>query len=117
MGNGLLPLLPVYATQSGAAPTAVGTYLSLSYLCLATGTVVAGWLSDRLQRRKALLIAGGVVGVPAMWMMGRATNVWTLTVLTAVAWCLAGAILALVSTLTGLFAEQANGAKPLASFR
>jgi MFS family permease len=31
---------------------AVGYYLSFSYLALAIGTVAAGWLSDKLQRRK-----------------------------------------------------------------
>jgi MFS family permease len=65
VGNGLLPLLPVFATQIGAEPAVVGYNLSFSYLALATGTVVAGWLSDKLQRRKTLLIVGGVVSLPA----------------------------------------------------
>ncbi|UCC65329.1 MAG: hypothetical protein JSV36_09925, partial [Anaerolineae bacterium] len=55
-GNGLSPLLPVYATQLGADPAMVGYYLSFSYLALASGTVVAGWLSDNVQHRKISLI-------------------------------------------------------------
>jgi MFS family permease len=106
LGSGLLPLLPVYATRIGAGPTLVGAYLSFSYLALATGTLVAGYLSDQLQRRKALLIAGGVAGIPAIWLMGRATAVWHLAALTATVWFLGGTGLALVSILTGLFAKE-----------
>jgi MFS family permease len=108
LGSGLLPLLPVYATQIGGGPAVAGTYLSFSYLALATGTVAAGYLSDRLQRRKALLISGGVAGIPAIWLMGGATTVWQLAALTATVWFLGGTVLALVSILTGLFAKQSE---------
>jgi MFS family permease len=111
IGNGLLPLLPVFATQIGAEPAVVGYYLSFSYLTLATGTVVAGWLSDKLQRRKALLIVGGVVSIPAIWLMGQATNVWHLAALTATVWFPGGMVLTLVSILTGLFAEETERGK------
>lgn len=111
VGNGLLPLLPVCATQIGAAPAVVGYYLSFSYLALATGTVAAGWLSDKFQRRKTLLIVGGVVSIPAIWLMGRATNVWHLAALTATVWFLGGMVLTLISILTGLFAEEAERGK------
>jgi MFS family permease len=106
LGSGLLPLLPVYAAQIGAGPVGVGAYLSFSYLALAMGTVIAGWLSDRLQRRKALLIAAGVLGIPAIWLMGRVATLWQLTALTATVWFVGGAMLALVSILTGLFAKE-----------
>ena len=110
-GNGVLPLLPVYATQLGAEPAVAGYYLSFSYLALATGTVVAGWLSDKLQRRRTLLIMAGVVSIPAFWLMGRATNIWHLTALTATVWFLGSMGLTLLSILTGLFAEEAERGK------
>jgi AAHS family 4-hydroxybenzoate transporter-like MFS transporter len=81
-----------------------GWYLSISYLGLAAGALVAGWLSDRLGRRKGLYIIAGAIGVPAIWLMGRAPNLWALTVITAVTWFLGGAGLALGNILTGLFA-------------
>ena len=111
VGNGLLPLLPVYATQLGAAPAVAGYYLSFSYLALAAGTFIAGWLSDKLQRRKTLLIVSGVVIIPAIWLMGRVTNVWHLTAMTATVWFLGGMMLTLVSILTGLFAEKTERGK------
>lgn len=111
VGNGLIPLLPVYAIQLGATPVLVGYYLACSYLALAIGTIVAGGISDKLQRRKTLLIAAGMVSIPVMWLMSRATNVWHLAVLTATVWFCGGIGLSLVSILTGLFAKEAERGK------
>jgi len=110
-GNGLLPLLPVYATQLGAAPSVIGSYLSIVFIGLALGTITSGWLSDRFQRRKIMLIINGVMTVPVVWLMGRVTNIWHLAALTAVLWFLGGMGLSLVSILTGLFAEETKRGK------
>ena len=106
VGNGMTPLLPVYATELGAAPAVAGYYLSFSFLALATGTVVAGWLSDKLQGRKTLVIVGGMMSIPAAWLMGRTTNIWYLTAFSATWYFLAGMALTLISILAGLFAEE-----------
>ena len=108
IGNGLLPLLPVYAAQFGASPIVIGYYLAFAYFALTLGTLIAGWLSDRFQRRKTLLIVAGVIMIPSVLLMGRAANIWQLTVLSAVVWFLGGIQLALVNILAGLFAEQAE---------
>jgi MFS family permease len=106
VGNGTLPLLPVYAAQLGAEPAVTGYYLSFSYLALAVGTLVGGWLSDRFQRRKALLIAVGVVAMPGIWLMGRAANIWQLAALTATGCFLFGVGITLIRILAGLFAGE-----------
>jgi MFS family permease len=106
IGNGLTPLLPVYAAQLEASPTLAGCQLSLSYLALAAGTVSAGWLSDRLRRRKALIIAGGVVGTPALWLMAQVSNIWALALASAVWYFWAGIGITLISILAGLLAEK-----------
>lgn len=108
VGNGLLPLLPIYATQLGAPPSVAGYYLAFSYLALAIGAVAAGWLSEKLQRRKILLIVAGAVCIPAMWLMGRVVSIWQLTALTATVWFSGGLALALISILAGLFAEESE---------
>ena len=104
VGNGLVPLLPVYATQLGADPAAAGYYLAFSYFALAVGAVAAGWLSDRLGRRKMPLIVAGLAGVPIAWLIGRVGDIWGLSVLTAVLWFCGGLGLALIGILTGLSA-------------
>ena len=110
-GNGLLPLLPVYATQLGAAQSVIGFYLSIAYIGLAMGTIIAGWLSDKFQRRKMVLIINGVLSVPVCWLMGRVTNIWYLTALTAGLWFLGGVALTMLSILTGLFVEKTKRGK------
>jgi MFS family permease len=108
IGNGLMPLLPVYADHLGASPAEVGYFLSLSFAALTIGTLAAGWLSDRLQRRKALIVAAALFYAPALWWMGQVSSVAQLTALTAVVWFLAGWNITLVSILTGLLAEGAQ---------
>jgi len=106
LGNGIIPLLPVYASKLGAAPSFVGYYLSISYLAITIGTFTAGWLSDRFQKRKVLLVGAGTLAIPIVWLMGQVTATWQLTVMTALAWFLGGITLTLIFIIAGLFAAE-----------
>ena len=110
-GYGLLALLPVYALELGATPAAVGTSLACAYLALLVGTVVTGWLAERMRSRKRLFVAVGVPAVPALVLLGRVESVWQLTLLTSLAWFAAGVILALINVLAGLAADPAHRGK------
>ena len=105
-GNGLVPLLPVYATQLGANSAVAGYYLAISYLAIASGAISAGWVSDRLKRRKLPLLIAGIVGIPAAWLMGQVHSILVLTILTAVLWFCGGMGLALIGILTSLSAGE-----------
>lgn len=107
-GNAALPLLPIYALKLGADQAITGYLMSFAFFSLAVGAPVAGWLSDRLQRRKRLLIILGVLNVPTAFLMGRVTTVLQLVLLTGFWWFLGGMAIALVSILAGLFAQEAN---------
>lgn len=106
VGNGLIPLLPVYAEQLGADSTAAGLYLAFSYLAIALGAVSAGWVSGSRFGRKLPLVVGGLTGPPLAWLMGQATSLWQLSILTALIWFFGGLGLALTGILTGLSAES-----------
>jgi MFS family permease len=106
VGNGLIPLLPVYALQVGANPATSGYYLAVSYFALTLGALAAGWISDRFNQRRLPLLIAGLIGIPIAWLMGRAGNIWSLTLLTAVLWAIGGLSLALASILTGLSAGE-----------
>lgn len=110
-GNGLLPLLPVYAKQLGAESAAIGYYMSFIYIAIAVSTVTAGWLSDKLQRRKILLILAGVLLIPSSLLLGQVPSFSYLIVLTAVLWFLGGMGLTLVSILAGMFAKRSERGK------
>ena len=106
VGNGLTPLLPVYAVQLGANQTVTGYYLAFAYLALSAGAISAGWVSDRLGRRKLPLITLSSLVIPVTWLMGRAESVWGLGMLTAILWFCGGLNLALVGILAGLSAGE-----------
>jgi MFS family permease len=106
VGNGLMPLLPVYAKQLGADSTAAGYYLAFSYFALAVGAIAAGWLSDKFRRHKIPLIILGSVGIPVTWLIGQVGNIWGLSLLTAVLWACGGLELALAGILAGLSAGE-----------
>ena len=105
-GNGLIPLLPLYARQLGANDAVAGYYLAISYLAIALGALSAGWVSGRIHRHKLPLIIAGSVGIPVAWLMGHVSTVWALTALTAILWFTGGMGLSLISILTGLSAGE-----------
>ncbi len=106
VGNGLVPLLPIYATRLGADSAVAGFYLSFSYLAIALGALSAGWVSDGLRCQKRPLIIAGLVCVPTAWLMGQVNTVLGLTILTALLWFFGGLALALISILAGLSAGE-----------
>ncbi len=106
IGNGLFPLLPVFATRVSSGTEATGYYMSVIYIALTLGTLVAGWLSDRLQKRKVILIISSLINIPILWLMGWVVNQWQLTVLTSFIWFIGGLNLTLISILAGMFAER-----------
>ncbi len=104
VGNGLNPLLPVYAVKLGANSTAAGLYLATAFITLTFGALSAGWVSDRFHQRKLpLLISSGLM-IPVIWLVGQVHSLWELIGLTALLWFAGGLQLALLSILAGLSA-------------
>lgn len=104
-GGALLPLLPLYATELGGSPTIIGLYLGLIYLAIAIGTMVPGWLAERVSP-KSLFIAAGAAGVPALALHTQATTLWQVVPLTAIVWFCGGVGTALVSVFIGRYADN-----------
>jgi MFS family permease len=110
IGTGLYPILPLYASQFGATPTLVGVYFALIYASISAGTMLAGWLVARLTRKGAF-VGAGVLGVPALILLGQATALWQVILLTGVVWFSGGIGTALVSVFTGLYAGDKSRGK------
>jgi len=106
VGNGLIPLLPIYAKQLGVGSAVAGYYLAFIYIAIAIGTVSAGWISDKFHRRKNPIIIAGLASIPIAWLIGRADNIWSLSVLTAMMWFCGGLGLGLIGILAGLSAGE-----------
>ena len=110
IGMGLLPILPLYASQFGATPTVVGLYLAFIYLSIMMSTMMTGWLAEGVGHKR-LFIGAGIIGTPALALLGQATALWQVVILTAIAWFSAGVGLALVGIFTGLHANGKNRGK------
>lgn len=103
--GGLLPLLPLYAAELGASPALIGNFLAIAFAGTALGATGAGWWSSRWGKRRVLLAAAGVLGVPIIWGMGQVGSVNLLIGLTTMLWFLGGVVLTVVGILAGRSAE------------
>jgi DHA1 family multidrug resistance protein-like MFS transporter len=110
VGMGLFPLLPVYATQLGASKTTIGIFFAAMYVSNAIGSMLPAWLAGRLSR-KSLFVAGSILGLPALLLLGRATALWQLALLTSILWLSGGLVVSLVNVFTGLYSSGRNRGK------
>lgn len=99
VGMGLFPVLPVYATEFGASRTVIGIYYALMYAANAAGAMLTNRMATRLTHR-GLFVAVGVLGIPALMLLGQASALWQVVVLTATLWFCGGVGLALVNVFT-----------------
>jgi MFS family permease len=80
--------------------------LAFCYAALALGTVTAGLLSDRFQRRKQMIILSSSACIPILLFMGGVQSIWILAGMCGILFFLGGVIIALASVLAGLFAAE-----------
>ena len=110
VGMGLFPVLPLYAADLGATSGVVGVYLALTYASITFGTMLTGWLAKRIPYR-TLLAGAGLLGMPALVLMGYVTAMWQLIALTGIVWFTGGIGLSLVSVLTGVITDPERRGK------
>lgn len=110
IGFGLFPVLPLYAAGLGASPSFIGVYLGITYIAISIGSILAGQLSERLPRR-AVLIGAGLLGTPALVLLGHVNSLWQVVLLTALVWFAGGIGLAILNVLTGLHTDASTRGK------
>jgi MFS family permease len=106
VGNGFLPLMPIYAEKLGGTKEIAGFYLAFAFLCVSAGALLGGRLSDLTRHRKFALAAAGLVEVPATWLVGRVRNVLQLALVIGAGWLLLGMSLGIVGAIVGKQAGQ-----------
>ena len=105
-----MPVLPLYAAQLGATSSTIGIFLSTIYLSFTVSTLLAGWLSSWLGRRRLFILAA-LLGFPALYFMGQAVSLWQVVILAAIVWFSGGMCMALVNIFTGLYASPESRGK------
>jgi MFS family permease len=109
-GFGLFPLLPLHAAEFGASPSLIGLYLGLTYIASSAGSILAGLLAERLPR-KTLFIAAGLIGTPALFLLGQARSFWQIALLTALVWFTGGLGVSVSSVLASLHTTSSTRGK------
>lgn len=109
-GMGLLPVLPLFAATFGVSRTVIGLYLAATYASIAAGALLTNRLLNYLPL-KALFSGAGLVGIPALVLLGQAQAFWQVVLLTGLIWFVGGIGLALVTVLTGLYANGRSRGK------
>lgn len=107
VGMGLFPILPLYAGNFGASPATIGIYLALTYAAITAGSMVTGWMAGRFTR-KGTYVAMGLIGIPALVLMGQAQALWQVVILTGIIWFTGGVGLSLTNVYTGLYAAESS---------
>lgn len=102
IGNGMLPILPRYAGGLGADDTLIGIFLGVSYAAIALGTVVAGWVADRVGHHRALMVLAGLATLPFFLLTSQITDFWQAVAVIAFIWWLGGMSLTLAIIVAGL---------------
>lgn len=110
IGMGLFPILPLYAMEFGASPAVSGLYMASTYAAILGGTLVANRLVSYIGRKR-LFVATGLVSLPAVLLLGQATALWQVILLTAIIWFAGGIGLILNNVFTGLIAGSHNRGK------
>lgn len=101
VGMGLFPLLPVYAGILGASTTIIGIYLAVMYVSLTLGTLLTSPMVSRFSR-KGTFVMMGTAGALALFVLGFATELWQVILLTSLVWFTGGVGTALVNVYIGL---------------
>jgi MFS family permease len=101
-GNGLFPLLPLYALERGATIEAAGMVLAIGFVGLAAGSIIAARLTRIVGSRKRAYIGAALLQALAYALLGRATEAWQLLILLPCAWLGAGVATTTVQVLAGL---------------
>jgi MFS transporter, DHA1 family, tetracycline resistance protein len=98
-------LMPIYLAQLGIDPAVSGLYFALGFSGLTVGSLAAGWISNRFQRRRETLIVGALLATPLYYFMGKVNHIVPLTMLTVLLWCIVGFGIATINIIAGMFAE------------
>lgn len=110
IGFGLFPLLPLYAAEFGASQSMTGIYMAITYVSITIGSILPGRLAERIPR-KVLFSAAGLLGIPALVLLGHANSLWQVVFLTCVVWFTGGVGLSTASVISGFHTTPSTRGK------
>ncbi len=105
-GSSAIILFALHGSRLGASESDIGNALALLFVALAVGSLVAGRLSDRFQRRKLTFTISSSLMALFIFLMSQAGTFGQLTVMLALAGLFAGIANVMVFILASLFVGE-----------
>ncbi len=106
VGSGVMSLIALYAKDLGGTPSQIGLSLAVSFAALSVSTLSTGWLTQRLNNRKGLILMAAGLSVPVSYGVSQVSNIWQMTVGVSLLWFLFGIVTTTTTILTGLNADK-----------
>jgi MFS family permease len=112
IAQGLLPMLPLLAANTGVDKLRIGFYMTMTYSFLLCGSWLMGKVAhfNKLDLKKAVLFSGLASSI-LLFLMGYASTYFSLCIVTACLWFFDGVTLTSLNILTGIVAEKNKAGK------
>lgn len=110
VGMGLFPILPLNAARYGATNSQIGLYFAVIYLFSALGPITTGWYTRRFSMKRIFVVAG-ILGIPALFLMGAASSFIEVIIYTGLLWYFGSVLLALSTVFTSANTNEASRGK------
>lgn len=107
-GNGLFPLLPLYALERGVAVEGAGMLLAAGFGGLAAGSLLAARLASAIGGPARAYVGAALLQAGGYALLGRATAEWQLVALLSITWLGAGVAGTTAQVLAGSLASAAS---------
>jgi MFS family permease len=99
-------IMPVYVVRLGADAAATGLYLAFNFFGVTAGNIIGGWLTDRIGKRKRVVVVSYLIWIPATLLLTQAASVAGLILVTGLMWLPGGVVVAALNSILGLSAGQ-----------
>ncbi len=106
--NGLLPIFPLLATDLGMSKSYIGIFLSFSFFLLFTGTIIAGYIVDRINKKKTILVIAILLSVLILIGMSFIKVAFHLVITTSILWFSVGFQMVMINIFQSDKTQQTN---------
>lgn len=112
IAQGLLPLLPVFAANTGVNKFMIGVYMTVTFIFLLAGSYSMSKVSKYNKfNLKTIVIISGFVTSMLLILMGFTNSFFTLLAVTASIWFFEGVTITTLNIITGVVTEKGKSGR------
>jgi len=112
IAQGLLPLLPVFAANTGVNKLMIGAYMTITFIFLLSGSFVMSKVSKYKKfNLKYIVIISGLFTSFLLMLMGFADSFIALCIVTSSIWFFEGVTITTLNIITGIVTQKGKAGK------